>query len=349
LYGYIKDALAARKIEVLFETPGKRLVADDSGVIGILAEAKGKPIAIKAKRGVVLGTGGFDFNPEMRAAFLRGPIYFSNAAQTNTGDGHLMGMAVGAALGNMNSFWGLPGFISKLGSFSGEGDWAIYRSKPGSITVNKCGERFMNESTMYHTGARAWYSYDTGKYEWRNLPSFALFDSGYTAKYPLPGALYKVGVVPAYFKKADTLEDLAKALGIDPAGLKDTVARFNANAKNGVDPEWHRGESPNERLTGGDPSRADLKNACLAALETPPFYGANIWPGTCGTNGGLKTNADAQVLNVWGEPIPGLYATGNTMASVMGAAYPGGGATVGAGLTFAYIAAQHLATVKPRV
>lgn len=349
-YAYAQKALDARKVEVLLETPGKRLVVNEQGqVIGILAESQGKEIAIKANRGVVLGTGGFEFNPEMRAAFLRGPIFYSNGAVTNTGDGHLMGMAVGAALGNMNSFWGLPGYVNDEKAFRGEGDWAMYRSKPGSITVNKYGERFMNESVMYHPAVGAWYFYDTGKYEYRNLPSFALFDSGYTQRYPLPGAAYKVGVIPETFTKADTLEELAQALGIDPVGLKATVERFNENAKNGVDPDWHRGESENEKLTTGDPTRTELKNPVLAPLETPPFYGRMILPGTCGTSGGLKTDINARVLNAWGEPIGGLYATGNTMASVMGAAYPGGGATVGQGCTFAYIAAKHLATLKPNV
>jgi succinate dehydrogenase/fumarate reductase flavoprotein subunit len=343
-----REALEARKAEIMLETPAKRLVTNEKGeVIGIIAESNGKEIAIKANLGVVLGTGGFDFNKEMTTAYLRGPIYFSVAVPTNTGDGHLMGMAVGADLRNMNSAWGLPGYMPKPGTTQSVADWQMYRGKPGAITVNKYGERFMNEGTMYHPALRAWYFYDTGKYEYRNLPSFAMFDSGYTARYMLPGTT-KVGDVPDWITKANTLDELAKALGVDPDGLKKTVERFNVNAKAGVDPDWHRGESDNERFTGGDLKRVDIKNPSLAPLETPPFYGANLWPGTCGTNGGLRTNANAQVLNVWGKPIVGLYASGNTMASVMGAAYPGGGATVGSGCTFAYIAAKHILTRKPQ-
>lgn len=345
---FAKEAIDARKIEVLLETPGKRLVTNENGeVVGILADSNGKEIAIRAKRGVVLGTGGFDFNKEMTTHFLRGPIYFSVAVPTNTGDGHLMGMAIGADLRNMNSCWGLPGYLPKPGTNQVETDWQMFRGKPGAITVNKHGERFMNEASAYHPALRAWYFYDTGKDEYRNIPSFVIFDSGYTAAYALPGTNYKVGVVPDWIKKADTLEALAQALGIDPDGLKKTIERFNANAKNGVDPDWHRGESDFDLVTAGDKKRTDIKNAALAPLETPPFYGAVLWPGTCGTNGGLRTNANAQVLNVWGKPIPGLYATGNTMASVMGAAYPGGGATVGSGMTWAYVAGQYLASVKP--
>jgi 3-oxosteroid 1-dehydrogenase len=282
----------------------------------------------------------------MTKAFLRGPIFWSNAVTTNTGDGHLMGMAIGADLGNMNSVWGLPGYMPKTGSMQGEADWQMYRGKPGSITVNKYGERFMNEASAYHPSIRSWYAWDSGRDEYRNLPSYALFDAGYTAHYPMPGANYKVGVVPEWFKQADTLDELAQALGIDPAGLQQTIERFNANAKLGTDPDWRRGEADFDQVTAGDKSRTDLANPALAALETPPFYGAAIWPGTCGTNGGLRTDVDGQVLNVWGQPITGLYATGNTMASVMGASYPGGGATVGQGMTFAYTAAQHMIARK---
>jgi succinate dehydrogenase/fumarate reductase flavoprotein subunit len=345
---FVKEYFDAHpNVEVMLETPGKRLVTNDKGeVVGIIATSNGKEIAIRANRGIVLGTGGFDFNKDMLTAYLRGPIYFSVSVPTNTGDGHQMGMAIGADLRNMNSAWGLPGYVVKEGSFQGEADWQMFRGKPGSITVNKHGERFMNEGVAYHPALRAWYFYDTGRDEYRNLPSYALFDSTYTEHYPLPGANYKVGVVPEWIQQADTLEELAAKLGIDPVGLKATVERFNENAKNGVDPDWHRGESDFDKVTAGDKSRTDLINPDLAPIEVGPFYGAAITPGTCGTNGGLRTDANAQVINVWGEPIPGLYATGNTMASVMGAAYPGGGATVGAGMTFGYVAGQQLVAAK---
>ena len=177
-------------------------------------------------------------------------------------------------------------------------------------------------------------------------PAMHLFDSGYAAHYALPGTNYKVGVVPDWFKQANTLDELATAMSIDPAGLKQTVDRFNANAKNGLDPDWRRGEADFDQVTAGDKTRTDLKNPDLAPIETGPFYGAAITPGTCGTNGGLRTNTNAQVLNVWGNPITGLYATGNTMASAMGASYPGGGATVGQGMVFAYVAAQQMIAAK---
>src|SRR5664279_1408046 len=120
----VKEYLDAHKVEIMLETPAKRLVTNDQGeVVGLIATSNGKDIAIQANRGEILGTGGFDFNKKMMTAYLRGPIYFSAAVPTNTGDGHLMGMAVGADLRNMNSAWGLPGYVAKEGSYQGETDW----------------------------------------------------------------------------------------------------------------------------------------------------------------------------------------------------------------------------------
>ena len=144
----IKEVLDAHNVPIMLQTPGKRLITDATGaVIGIVAESNGKEIAIKADRGVILGTGGFDFNQDMVKAFLRGPIYFSAAVPTNTGDGQIMGMAIGANLRNMNSCWGLPGYATQPNApFTAlDLDWQLYRGKPGAITVNKYGERFMNE------------------------------------------------------------------------------------------------------------------------------------------------------------------------------------------------------------
>ena len=126
----------------------------------------------------------------------------------------------------------------------------------------------------------------------------------------MPGANYKVGVVPDWFQKADSIADLATALKIDPTGLAQTIQTFNANALNGVDPDWHRGKSDFDQVTAGDKSRTDLKNPALAPLVTPPFYGANIWPGTCGTNGGLQTNVNAQVLKHLGKSDPRVVRHG---------------------------------------
>ncbi|HEM61727.1 MAG TPA: FAD-binding protein, partial [Chloroflexi bacterium] len=347
LMTYARRATDEREIEILFDTAGHKLVTSAEGqVIGVIASSEGSEMAIKARRGVIIGTGGFDHNEEMRSHFLRGPILAANSVITNTGDGHLMGMAIGADLRNMNECWGLPFFKPDPDLFSGIADWQLWRGKPGTVVVNKHGERIGNESANYDAAVNAFYHYDTGTFEWRNIPSFFICDSGYTDHYPLPGS-FEVGAVPDWITVADTLDELAEALGIDARGLESTIETFNGYAENGVDLDWRRGESDFDKYTAGDVSRNDLRNPCLAPLETPSFYGAALWPGTTGTNGGLRTNASAQVLNVWGEVIPRLYCTSNTMASVMGVGYAGGGGTLGPGMTFGYVAGQHAAALEP--
>ncbi len=334
-------------IEVLVNTAAKKLYTDDAGeIVGVLATGQdGKDLNIHAKKGVVLGTGGFDFDADMAAGYLRGPIQGSVAVRTNTGDGMHMGMAVGADLRNLNSCWGLPFFVQDPSKLQGVEDWQTYRGKPGAVVVNKYGERIGDESAAYHVFNRSFWAWDSGKFEWRNIPSYWICDSTFPQYYPMPGANYQMGVIPDWLTKADTLEDLCKQLGIDADGFNTTITAFNENAKNGLDPAWHRGEYKFDINTAGNLSgkRTDLKNNCLAPLEQGPFYGATYGPGTCGTNGGLRINGNAQVLDVSGQPIPRLYAVGNTCGSPMGAAYPGGGSTVGAGCVFGMLAGQHAA------
>lgn len=342
----LKATIDKLGIEVMLNTPGKKLYTNDAGeVIGLLATGQdGNDLNIHAKKGVILGTGGFDYNNDMRSAFLRGPVFVSNAVPTNTGDGQLMGMAIGADLRNMNSCWGLPSFSLTPDKLQGEVDWQMYRGKPGAIVVNQYGERIGNESASYHIFNQAFWYYDSGKFEWRNMPSYWICDSTYLKYYPMPGANYKMGVVPDWMKKADTIEALCQTLGIDAAGFNATLAVFNPNASNGVDPIWHRGEYAFDKNTAGDLSgRTDLKNSCLAPITQGPFYGYAYGPGTCGTNGGLRINANAQVLDTTGQPIPRLYAVGNTCGSPMGAGYAGGGSTLGSGTIFGMLAGKHAA------
>ncbi len=353
LIAAIREQINGRGIEVLLETPAKRLIyagnsaAGDGQVIGIIAQTPtGGEIAIKARKGVVIGTGGFEHNKEMKEHFLRNPLYYLCSPPTHMGDGHLMAMAVGAQLRGMNEIWGYCGYNVNKEDGSGVGDTGMFRGKPGAIVVNKHGERIGNEAAAYENFGRAFGTYDTGTIEWRNVPSYAIFDSGYTSRYALPGAK-EVGEVPAFFKQADTLDALAGQLGINVDGLMAQVNRFNENARNGVDPEWHRGENNFDHVVAGDATRTDIKNVNLAPLETGPYYGTEIWPGTMGgTNGGALTNVNGQVVNVWGNVIPRLYATGNCMATIWGGAYPWGGSTLGPGFTFSYIGGNHVAALK---
>jgi len=146
-------------------------------------------------------------------------------------------------------------------------------------------------------------------------------------------------MVKTILKKGRTIAELAEQMGVDPARLEATIARFNANAEKGEDPDFHRGEAAYDKMYG-DPRVAP--NPCLRPLTKGPFYAMPIYPGDIGTNGGLKTDALARVLDAKGKPVAGLYAIGNSAASAMGESYPGAGVTIGPALTFGYIAANDL-------
>ncbi|MBZ0307224.1 MAG: FAD-dependent oxidoreductase [Anaerolineae bacterium] len=329
-------------VQYLFETAAKQLILNEDGsVAGVMAEANGEVINVRAAKGVVIASGGFDHNADMVNSFLRGPLYYPSAVRTNTGDGHLMGMAIGANLRNMNESWGWPVYYNEDGGYSYPA-LAPDLGKPGIIVVNRKGVRFFDEAGAYDPSTRAFYTYDNGTHEYANIPAFVIADSGHRSRYTMAGLPAGEVEVPAWVKKADTLAELATMLEIDPEALEATVARFNENAAQGIDPDFNRGVSAFDQLTGGDRTRTDVANPCLAPLTEAPFYAVTIWPGSLGTCGGLQINPTAQVLNVWGEPIRGLYAVGNASGSVMGAGYPGGGGTVGAGFTFAFIAANHM-------
>jgi 3-oxosteroid 1-dehydrogenase len=218
----------------------------------------------------------------------------------------------------------------------------IERSLPGSIIVNQAARRYMNEALDYHMAGQAMIDNDAPGAG--TSPSFVLFDARYKWRYPMGPVLpiLPIWILPKAVRQilfqANSWPELARKLDLDPAALQATMERFNANAKEGHDPDFHRGGRGYEKVFGDQKSKG---NANLAALETPPFYAFAIYPGDIGTNGGLVTDVNAAVVDVKGEPIPGLYAVGNLAASPMGRSYPGGGATLGAAMTFGYLAGRH--------
>ncbi len=338
----LQQAAEAVGVQYLFSHAAQRLIMNDDGsVAGVQANFEGNEVNVRALRGLIIATGGFDHNPEMMAHFLRGPIYYPSAVRTNTGDGHIMGMAIGANLRNMNELWGWPVFVNEE---TGTSTMALSMElgKPGTVVVNGRGQRFMNEAGPYDAATRTFHSYDNGTHTYPNIPGFLIVDGDYVANYGTLGFQPISDPLPSWIVRADSLEDLAGQLGIDPIALVATVERFNANAAQGIDPDFHRGESAFDVLGSGDRARTDIPHPNLATVAKAPFLAARIWPGSLGTCGGLQINGKAQVLDVWGQAIPGLYAIGNASGSVMGAGYPAAGATVAAGMTFGLIAADDL-------
>jgi len=250
-----------------------------------------------------------------------------------------MGVKAGGAVDLMDDAWWGPTTLM----FDGPPLFlVIERSYPGAIMVNSKGERFVNESAPYIDVVNAMYQGD-GK-DSITIPSHFIMGHRYRSKYFFgllaPGITPRSYLKQVHFAKAKTVEQLAGQIGVDPQGLVESVERFNAFARAGKDQDFGRGDSIYDRFYA-DPSVTP--NPCLAPIDRPPFYSVKLYPGDLGTKGGLITNEHAQVLREDGSVINGLYAIGNTSASVMGNSYPGPGATIGPSMTFGYIAALHTA------
>jgi 3-oxosteroid 1-dehydrogenase len=338
----LRLTLNARGIPIWLQTPMKSLITDSDGrVIGVVAERDGKPLAIRSRHGVLLASGGFEHNREMRQRYQPEITQdWSLGAATNTGDGILAGEALGGATDLMEDAWWQPVMPSAAdGSLVG---LVAERQYPGQFIVNGAGRRFVNEATPYiHFCQAVVAGQRTGI---SHIPCWQIIDStawkrniiaGHFPGLPIPKPWRKAGVAFT----APTLEELARRIGVPADALRETADRYNALVDLGVDEDFHRGESPYDRYYG-DPH---YPNPNLARVEQPPFYAFAIMPGDLGTKGGLVTDEDGRVLRGDGSAIAGLYASGNVSASVMGTKYAGPGATLGPAMTFAYLAARHIA------
>jgi 3-oxosteroid 1-dehydrogenase len=334
--------LAAIRADFPFwnSTPITDLVVDDEGtVVGVTAVRDGQIIKIRARHGVLLNSGGFSHNEAMRRKYGRQPSS-TQWTVANPGDtGEVIEAAIrhGAATDLMDEAWWIPSSVLPDGSPL----YAVYeRAKPHGILVDGGGERYVNEAASYMEVGQAMYERNATA---PAIPSWWVMDSRHRRRY-LWG-LAPGGMTPrnwtssGYLIKADSIDELARACGIDSAGLSHTVERFNSFAVHGEDPDFHKGERAYDRYYG-DPRV--LPNPCVGPVDKPPFYAVALYPGDVGTCGGLSTDEHARVLRDDGQPIPGLYATGNCTASVMGRTYPGAGASIGASFVFGWIAAKHM-------
>ena len=351
LIGALFKAVLDREIPVEFEKRARKLVKAGDRVIGVIAEdADGRDFRVRARRGVVIATGGFEWNETLVKAFLRGPLTGPVSVPENEGDGLVMAIEAGAQLGNMqNAFWQQSVLEFKPQHRAAKPNYLLgsdERARPGAILVNRAGKRFVNEAANYNAMGKALHAFDAGTHSYANLPYWLIIDQRYKDKYPTftspPG-----GPIPPYMIQADTLEGLAEKAGIDPQGLAATVARFNQMVRNGHDDDFNRGDNSYDNFyMWGDPA-FDPPYRTLGLIDQGPFYAVKMESGALGTCGGPKTNGEAQVLDWSGNPIAGLYAAGNAMAAVLGEAYGGAGGTLGPGMTFGYIAGKHLGTHIP--
>jgi succinate dehydrogenase/fumarate reductase flavoprotein subunit len=347
-------------------------------IVGVQVEQGHKTLAMRARKAVIFGSGGFTQDPAKALSFLRGPIFGGCGVPTNTGDFVDIGLALGAQLGNMNNAFWVQNLVEQAIQYSSVADevWIPYGDS--MIYVNKYGNRFTNEKMVYNERTQSHFHWEATQSEYTQLVQFMLYDSA-VANSTLQWA-FRFGNVPLpgqsapYVIKGNTWSELAANINsrlakiagkgsitgrVTPlvqldenfvTNLSNTINRYNSFAANGADPDYGRGSTPIQLAWGGPARAGNTKNPEMYPFSTSgPYYCIILGGGTLDTKGGPVINVHAQVLHVSGKVIPGLYGAGNCIASPAGQAYWSGGGTIGPGLTYGYIAGLNAAKehVKP--
>ncbi len=343
LIGRLLRACLDRDIDIRTGYRATKLMADNGKVTGVEFDTHDGEVTVTAETAVILATGGFEWNTELVRDFIRGPLERPVSIETNTGDGLKMAMRAGAAIGNMQEAWWIP--TIDVPNDAGETiPWLTNRERtnPRCIMVNRSGRRFANEAANYNAFGAAFHQLDPGSFEYMNMPAFLIMDQ----QYMVTSGLYRYrgeGPVPDWLTSADSLAELADLIEVDGVGLEETVARWNSQVADLDDPDFGRGRSINDTHWGDGTRTA---SATLGPIDTAPYFAVQVRPGALGTKGGPRTNGDAQVLDLDGEVIAGLYACGNVMASAMGMTYGGAGGTLGPGMVFGFAAGRHAAQTQ---
>ena len=344
LMGALRMSMLDRNIPLWLNAGLKELVVEDGRIVGAVIDRAGRDVRIQARKGVVLAAGGFESNQAMREQYLPKPTRaeWTAANPANTGEVIQEGARLGAGLGFMDDAWWGPTM-----RVPGEGParmLVIEKSLPGCCFVGKSGKRFTNEAAAYIEVIKDMHKAQEAGEEC--VPGWMIFGKHYRQKYPV-GPLLPGDNVPdkmvnkswwdSVVFKGETLDELARKIGVDAAGLADTVAKMNDYARTGKDLDFDKGGNDYDRYYG---DASVTPNPCLAPIEGP-FYAVQIFPGELGTKGGLVADEAARVLREDGSVIEGLYAVGNCSAAVMGPTYAGAGSTIGPSMTFGFIAANH--------
>ncbi|WP_433526097.1 FAD-dependent oxidoreductase [Nocardia pseudovaccinii] len=351
LKAFLETGNGSYKLETALES----LIVEGDRVVGVEAVSKGERVRIRATRGVILAAGGFERNRELREKHKVAPYHgdWSDGAPGNTGDALQAAVAIGAATELLDQAWYVPGVVQPGGRP------VFHTGTRSGIWVNSVGERFMNELLPYDRAGREMLRQhkETGV---AHIPCHWIFDQRHIDRDSFGGDP-AVPPRPEWFesgalRKADTIEELADLIAVPAENLRKSIEEFNSYADQGVDEKFHRGETVWDQMAQyivGFPAGPVMNyvnpldngypNPLVAPIDTPPYYTATVALADIGTKGGLKTDENARVLREDGEPIAGLYASGNTMAAMSGRVYPGAGTPVGSSLVFSYLAALDLA------
>jgi 3-oxosteroid 1-dehydrogenase len=339
LIGQMLQIVIDRGVEVWTEAPLEELISEDGRVVGVRTARAGTSTSIRARQGVLLASGGFAHNAEMREEYGGDQPNRARWSISNPGDtGEVIqeAMRLGAKTDLMDEAWWLPS--PRTGRF-GQSTLDQARQRPRTIYVDAAGRRFVNESNSYMEVGKEMYARNKTS---RAVPCWLIFDDRYRKRYAhqrsSPGRFPRKLLESGMLKQAWTMDDLAHMCDIDPVGLAETIEGFNKNARNGIDPDYGRGESAYNRALGDPNHRV---HPCLGPIDEPPYYAVQVVPGDIGTCGGLVTDEHARVIGRDDQPIDGLYATGNGTATVMGRHYLGPGASIANTMVFGYVATRH--------
>jgi 3-oxosteroid 1-dehydrogenase len=297
-------------------------------------------------RNVVLASGGFARNSDLRKDFLPPVEIVPTAAPGSLGDSLRLGTALGGRLRGMSEAW-----WTAAASIEGEtiDGVALHRNVvrelayPGSILVNAAGVRFVNEASSYNDLGKSFYTFDAAGHRFPNQPAWLIFDANFRSTRFVAG-IGPSAPAPKEFIEADGLSSLARKCGIDAAALHLTVAENNNAAQTGADRRFSRGANAHDRFNGEETHQP---NPCLGPITEPPYFAVPITLGANGTKGGLVTDEFSRVLDHRGEPIQALFAVGESAAALMGPGYAGSGASLGPALTSAFTLAAKLSHPAP--
>ncbi len=348
LVASLRHSLKDRDIPLWLNTDFTDFVMEQGRVVGIKVNTGEGEQTLYARNGVIMGSGGFEQNQQLRDKYLAKPSrkeWSATPPDANTGAALVAGQKLGAATDLLDWCWWAP-TISVPREDKARGVFAE-RAFPGAIVVDGNGQRFFNEAAPYLEFGDAMYRNHQAS-GGKSIPAWVIFDASFRFNYAMgplmPGQIMPDSRLPKdwhnnLYWKADSLDELAEAINISASGLKDTVAKMNHFAQTGVDEDFDRGGNVFDRYYG---DRNIKPNPCLAPISKGPFYAMRMDAGDIGSKGGLLTDEYARVKHQDGSVIPGLYAIGNCSASVMGTSYPGAGATLGPAMTFGYIAVNHI-------
>lgn len=341
LVAMLFKGLLDRGVPVETGVEATELVVVDGAVAGVRCITADGPVLVGATKGVVLATGGFEWNDDLVAAFI-GQRLYPLSPPSNDGAALTMAMEAGAKLANMTSFWGQPALLDPTVEFEGHPLYQMgtFRSFPGAIVVNSHGRRFTNEGVTYQDFPKTLGTFDPVAIDYPNEQHWIVFDQRVRDRAVILPSVLPGGPTPEWITSAPTIEELAVAIGLEPDALTATVARWNEQVAAGADTDFQRGTVRFEaHMSGSFPSPTTM----LAPLARAPYYALPLYNGTLGTSGGPQIDEHGRVLRQRGGVVEGLYAAGNAAACVFGPAYPGGGATIGPAMTFGYHAGRHAA------